>query len=133
MRVDKISYQKIFPTGMMYLNHKIGVEIQVEEKDDWEECFQLAKRMVEKWNLESNPSYAAAMEYTKPTEITSGLNGSQPTITQVEKPIRDTVDNIIDDINSCKELKVLESYKLIAKTNERIQEAYTNKLNSFTV
>ena len=131
MRVDKISYQKIFPTGMMYLNHKIGVEIQVEEKDDWEECFQLAKRMVEKWNLESNPSYAAAMEYMKPSELSSGQNGSQPTITQVEKPIRDTVDNIIEDIGNCKELEVLKSYQIIAKTNSRIQEAYQSKLKSF--
>jgi len=68
MRVDRISYQKIFPTGMAYLNHKIGVEMQVDEGDDWQEAFEMAKRMVDKWNLESNPSYATAMEYMK-TEI----------------------------------------------------------------
>lgn len=37
--------------------------------------------------------------------------------------------SIINDINTCKELKVLESYRLIAKSNQEIQEAYDNKLN----
>lgn len=33
-------------------------------------------------------------------------------------------EDTVAAINSCKELKVLESYKLIAKTNPQYQEAY---------
>ncbi len=36
--------------------------------------------------------------------------------------------SIINDINTCKEVKVLESYRLIAKSNIEIQTAYDNKL-----
>jgi hypothetical protein len=36
--------------------------------------------------------------------------------------------SIINDINTCKEVKVLESYRLIAKSNPEIQTAYDNKL-----
>ena len=36
--------------------------------------------------------------------------------------------SIINDINTCKEVKVLESYRLIAKSNSEIQTAYDNKL-----
>ena len=36
--------------------------------------------------------------------------------------------SIINDINTCKEVKVLESYRLIAKSNHEIQTAYDNKL-----
>jgi hypothetical protein len=48
---------------MAYLNHKIGVEVQVDEGDSIDEAFALAKRMVEIWNVESNPGYATALEY----------------------------------------------------------------------
>jgi len=143
MRVDKICYEQLYPTGV-YANQRYRVEIILEpmdlanpdlpQSDVAKRAFQKAKEIVEKTFIALNPQINWNEENIgMGLPLTSGQNGSQPTITQVEKPIRDTIDNIIEDINSCKELKVLESYKLIAKTNSRIQEAYTNKLNSFTV
>lgn len=64
MKIDRISYQKIFPTGMAYLNHKIGVEVSLDApSDDPDEAYKFAKSMVERWNTESNPGMATAMEY----------------------------------------------------------------------
>ena len=54
MKIERITYQKIFPTGMAYFNHKIGIEIQVDEGDNPDEIFAKAIDQVEKWNLESN-------------------------------------------------------------------------------
>lgn len=70
MTIDRVTYQKIFPTGMAYLNHKIGVEVELSPGDNPDEAFQLAKSTVEKWNAESNPGIAATMEYMG--------NGGQP-------------------------------------------------------
>lgn len=63
MTIDRVTYQKIFPTGMAYLNHKIGVEVQVDDNDNPDAVFEYAKQKVEQWNIESNPGMAAAMEY----------------------------------------------------------------------
>ncbi len=63
MKIDRVTYQKIFPTGMAYLNHKIGVEVQIDDNDNPDDVFQYAKQKVEQWNLESNPSMGLAMQY----------------------------------------------------------------------
>jgi hypothetical protein len=65
MIIDRVTYQKIFPTGMAYLNHKIGVEVALDEDDSPDQAFDLAKATVEQWNKESNPSMGLAMEYFK--------------------------------------------------------------------
>jgi hypothetical protein len=114
MKIDRISYQKIFPTGMAYLNHKIGVEVQVDEGDDWQEAFEMAKRVVEKWNLESNPGYAVALEY---------MNGNPGAYSHKAEPKQSMEEAII----SCTEIKVLESYKLLVKNNPSLQDIYDKK------
>ena len=48
MKVKTISYAKVFPIAP-YENQKIGVEMELDETDDWQEVFDLAKKMVHKW------------------------------------------------------------------------------------
>lgn len=125
MKIDRITYQKIFPTGMMYLNHKIGIEIQLDSDDSPDEAFEVAKKTVEQWNLESNPGMATAMEYMKHEVPVLGTK-------QVEKDSKESAtQRIIDQINQCPDIVVLESFKLIAKSNPEIQIAYDNKLKTF--
>lgn len=111
MKVDRISYQKIFPTGMMYLNHKIGVEIQVEENDDCDEVFKGAKAMVEQWNFESNPSYAATLEYMKSPEVKE---------TNIEK------ERLSIAIENCTTLPQLKIHENDSMKYDLVQE-YINK------
>lgn len=57
--------------------------------------------------------------------------GTQETEVGVQKaPIKSQEETIIEGINSCTELKVLQSYELIAKKNPQFKEAYDNKLKS---
>ena len=49
MKIDRILYQKIFPIGP-YLNHKIGVEVQLDETDNIDEAYLKAKSKVEEWS-----------------------------------------------------------------------------------
>jgi hypothetical protein len=48
MKITSISYKKIFPIAQ-YVNETIGVEIQVDETDDTDEAFKIAKETVEQW------------------------------------------------------------------------------------
>ena len=96
MKIDRISYQKIFPTGMMYLNHKIGVEVQVADDEDPEAIFMMAKNFVEAMNLTSNPSMGLAMQYA-----------NQP-IPEIDPKKKDLEEKIMD-CTSIVELKLLEN------------------------
>lgn len=114
MKVDRISYQKIFPTGMAYLNHKIGVEIEVDENDNIDNAFDWARILVEKWNESSNPSYGMAMEYMKPSE-------------NVIDKGREKTEIAIDNATSKEEVKALmnDAFKY------KLETEYLTKLKSF--
>ena len=48
MKVKTISYAKVFPIAP-YENQKIGVEIELDETDGFDETFEYAKELVHKW------------------------------------------------------------------------------------
>lgn len=48
--------------------------------------------------------------------------------TKIRNIVEDDGIPLIDQINSCKELKVLESYKLIVRNDEVLNNAYRTKL-----
>ena len=131
MKIEKIAYEQLYPTGT-FANQRYRVEILIEEDDcklvgqgeAIKNAFVLAKEQVEKTFIALNPqiNWSEKDTWLAPRQEAHIIT-SQPT----DKP-RDTVDNIIEDINSCKDLKTVDSYRLIAKTNERILEAYENKL-----
>jgi hypothetical protein len=50
MKITSISYKKIFPIAQ-YVNETIGIEIQVDEGDDTDEAFKIAKETVEQWAM----------------------------------------------------------------------------------
>jgi len=54
MKIDRISYQKVFPLGL-YINERIGVEVQLDEGDSPEDALLHAKDMVEGFHREQNP------------------------------------------------------------------------------
>lgn len=118
MNLKTVSYQKIYPTGINYLNHRIGVEIELSPDDNPDDAFQLARQTVERWNIESNPMMAAAIAYSEPEiPLIPKKNGKEA-----------ATDNMILAINSCTDLKVLETFRLLVKNNPIFQEAYDKKL-----
>jgi len=95
MIIDRITYQKIFPTGMAYLNHKIGVEIQLALDDSPDEAFHFAKETVEQWNKESNPSMGLAMDYS--------------TTPPIDYSAKEKTEIAIDSCTSLSELNLLNA------------------------
>lgn len=112
MKVDKVTYQKVFPLSP-YVNEKIGIEIQVDEGETPEDCLLFAKDTVENWHKKHNP------------ELQLTLSDDQIAEIKVERDnTYNRIASIISDIYSCKELKVLESYRLMVKSSLELQDAY---------
>jgi vacuolar-type H+-ATPase subunit H len=106
MKITKVFYSKTFPIQMAW--EKIGVEIETAD-DTPKNALYEAKRIVEQFHYQSNKAAEKAL--------------------QTEKETITPTDSIINDIKSCKSIKVLEAYKLIAKSNKAVQEAYDEQLS----
>lgn len=121
MKIKTLFYQKTFPL-QAYANEKIGIEVELDETDDLDTVFQELKTKVERLHIENMPVLVA----------------SNPIIEQVQqikeppKPKLSPEETMINEINTCKELKVLESYRLIVKKNPKYQEIYDRKLKELT-
>lgn len=109
MKITKVFYSKTFPIQMAW--EKIGVEIETTDDSPRNALYE-AKKLVENFFYESNKAAEKAL--------------------QAEKEVITPTDSIINDIKSCKTVKVLEAYKLIAKSNKTVQEAYDNHLKLLT-
>jgi hypothetical protein len=79
-----------------------------------------AKKLVTTFHYESNKELYE-MKGTKVTDIVDG----EPIIKLDAK--QSQTQSIIKDISTCTELKTLEAYRLIAKSNKEIQTAYDNQ------
>lgn len=93
MKVDRISYKKIFPIGS-YINETIGVEVQLDDKDDFHETFQYAKELVEKFHKENNPQLTDAE--TQKWEIRPPHAFAAPLPT-LDRSLIDRIEKLIDD------------------------------------
>jgi methionine synthase I (cobalamin-dependent) len=108
----KIGYSKTYPLLSSGCYEKIWLEDDIDiETFNIEEIKQYQyrlKKAVENFHYESNKASEKSLQTVK------------------EEP-QSQEAKIIAQIYSCKELKVLESYKLIAKNNESIQAAYNQQ------
>jgi hypothetical protein len=120
MKVTSITFQQTFPTGL-YANQKIGIEIEPEEGEYLLGVYDYAKLIVNEAFNRLNPD----LNYTPQA---ADFNTGEPAVVQVEKQGEDQrIGVLVADINSCTELKVLESYKILAKTKPELTDAYNKK------
>ncbi len=124
MKVEKISYQELYPTGV-YANQRPGLEASIEPGEDPVKALMELKELSDRFHRQSNPHL-----YPNGNEaiITAGPIPEQ----QVQKDSRESAtQRIIDQITQCSDETVLKSFQLIAKNNPEIQEVYDKKLKSF--
>lgn len=113
MTIDRISFEQLFPTGE-YANQRLRVEGTLTEGETIEDAFIQAKASVESSFKAANP----LIEVATPTP-------SQLPETRIHKESQELrVANMIADIQSCQDLKVLETYKLLVKNNPQLQQVY---------
>ena len=88
---------------------KCGVEIEIEEESEVENAFTLAKQLVNEQLSQSAPD----------EEPIQNISDQRPT---------DTIEALKHDISTCKELKVLESYRLLVTKNPELQDVFNKKI-----
>jgi len=97
----------------------VGTDVEIEEGEDVDEVFRKVKAKVHQMVTGTSPE--PPITAMPPREI------------KVEKiPEEERVTRLIEDLNTCTNLKVLESYKLIAKLNPSVQAAYDMKYKELT-
>ena len=124
MNINEISYEKVFPLGA-FINEKIRVNVSVGVGEDAKAALDVARSLVHDYHYENNKDIYA-MRGTVERTI-------EPVIQTNEQSKSNQVLSIIASINTCTETKVLESYRLIAKTNKDIQDAYDKKFISLSL
>lgn len=112
MIIRKAAYTKTYPIANLGVWEKIYIEADINEGEDVRQCLYDLKKQVENFHYESN----------KAAEKQMG--------TQVD--VEPKVGNIINDIKSCKSIKVLESYQMLVKNKPDLQAAYDEQLKKLT-
>lgn len=111
---------------------KIGVEIEDGDDEngrihDAEKYSQTlhnqAKEYVQRWHKEDQMTTKSWLEPIVSQPITE---------MQVDRPLSNTIEALIKDIQSCNDIKILESYKLLARQKPDLQSVYQSKLEELT-
>ena len=113
MKIVKAGFSKTFPYQQYF--EKIWLEAELNEGDDERQVLYELKKTAENFFYESKGAAEKQKAETGFIDWSSDL-----------KP-KSQEETIIEGIQSCTELKVLQSYELIAKNNPAIKEAYDNK------
>ena len=122
MHISLVNYTKTFNLGN-YSSEKIGVEITLNEGDDAKESLATAKALVEEYHRQSLAEYP--MQHIEEIEIPI-ISKATKELLKDDLQIREPT--LEEQIMSCEEIKVLESYKFIAKKDPQLQLAYDKKM-----
>ena len=114
MHIEKISYQKTFNLGN-YSSERIGVDINLNEGDTTDEAMAQARALIDKYHSETL------------SLIDDKQRGIHEQVIPTPKEPLSKTEEMIRDMNTCKDLKILESYRLIASKNPELQAAYDLK------
>lgn len=126
MKYEKLSLVYPFNIGS-FLNAKVGIEVSLEEGDDIATCYEQLSRDAkmlaakETSSTQEEESYPYSGSVPLPKDY---MNVSNVTIIQPEEK---RIGVLVSDIESCKDLNVLSTYKFIVKTDKNLQEAYDKK------
>ena len=118
MKIDRIAYEQLYPTGV-YANQRFRAEASVDwEKDDIMECYKTLQSAVEKAFVALNPQIKWQEVPESPIqEVTFQKPDSKES----------AIDRMITAINTCIDIKVLETFGLLVRNNVVLQETYNRK------
>ena len=120
-----VKYRRLYPYAP-YLNEEIGYERSIPDDSTEEEMIEATSRLKEV----ADKCHEKFCPHQVP--ISEAIQGVLPEV-QVEKhPVHNRIDELVADINSCTDIKVLESYRIIARANQPLQEAYNKRLKELS-
>ena len=126
MRFTQVSYQKTFNLGS-YQSERIGVELELSEGESPKEALDTAKQLVEEYHKENNKGLV--LSEILPIS-TSNIHDDEKGVKFTQPP--PSKQSISEQITSCTDIKILESYKLIVKKNPELQNVYNETMDYLT-
>ncbi len=118
MTIKSINYQELLPSGS-FLNVRYGMEISIDSDAEAERAYELAKELVHETHKKQFP-----FMYEKKAPIYSG---EEPVIEVKKSSALTQVELLKQQMSTCTELKTLESYKLLVKSNPELQDFYNHQ------
>jgi hypothetical protein len=117
----KVPFRKLYPY-QPYLNTEVGFETSLPDNATEEEMIAELDRLndiTDRWHRKRYPEM-----YTPVEQVAD--NPAVPVRT-IDKELGAEHFDLIASINSCTELKVLETYKLMIRGDKAAQQAYNQK------
>lgn len=113
-----------------YANVKPGVGRAVlEEGETIEDAWTELNRRAKEWHKKEYPHLCE----TESEPVTQQLvKIMKEPIIRSKQPEQDRIDLLTADIYSCKDLKTLETYRLMAKSDSILQAAYDQQYEKFS-
>lgn len=121
----KVGYSKTFPIYTKEEWEKPWLEVEISTPEN---LIDLSDEEINQFMLKVRRIQYALKKQVEGFHFES--NKADEKKKEAEKAISfDVKPTTVEDINSCKDLKVLGTYRLIVKSNPELQEAYNKKLN----
>lgn len=126
MKVTEVTFKRNYAISPLTMEHMhLQVTVAVEEGESTSKALRYAQEQVESF-------YKDACRQSSPSEYEP--KNSQTNFNNDHlyfKMVNDLPSiSLVDQIYGCTDLKVLESYRLIAKADTETQAAYDNTLNN---
>lgn len=123
MEIIKVTYERIFPLAP-YVNEKVGFEATIDGSIESEkEALTKLKQVAEEWHKANNKEL---YQLNGQVILDNSIPPGPPPVIQVQQQdIR--IGVLVEDIMSCKELAVLDSYRLMVKGNDELSAAYNKR------
>lgn len=128
MKITTVSLSRTIPTGP-YMNDKIGMEATLEPTDTPESVLDKLSQLINDFHKSSNQENQPPPISERPFAY---RQETIPTISKDIAPESDRIATMIADIYSCAEIKVLEGYRLLAKTKPEFQAAYDQQMKKLS-
>jgi hypothetical protein len=137
MKIKTISYKKIFPIAS-YVNETIGIEIEIDEKDNPDEVFATAKKQVEDWHTPPHIFInSESLGDISPEQAERIMRDTPLTYTESPYPKEELTPEQIREgkieghktlFNMCKTIKQLEKFHPKLAEYPELKNHYDNKL-----
>jgi hypothetical protein len=133
MRITKINFEKIMPTGAAYLNERYGIEYGLEVGDDPKLAFEAARQMIEEMHKEKYPHlYLKLPEYESPllakNTLPTDTHDRQNDVLLEKWDATMHAQSLENEIRGCKSLEELKSFNFIIKADKKISEEKRREL-----
>src|SRR5690606_30559855 len=118
MKIQTISYQKVFPLGK-FVNERIGLEATVSEREDVNEAYLELKKIVEETHQRLNPTLEGEYALSEANSIEKDLE-------------KMGIESTVSEILNCQTIEELEGFKLMAKSHPAFEQAFTQRREQLT-